>query len=99
MANLCPGQLCLNTEGSYTCRSCEAGFQVNEGGRYCEGKRASVLKKSLIFQYAAKLSQSYSGPQYKRNALGPEHDYRKSLQRLVIFHDMIYGINAGKWLL
>uniref|UniRef100_A0AAX7VKT2 Latent-transforming growth factor beta-binding protein 2 n=1 Tax=Astatotilapia calliptera TaxID=8154 RepID=A0AAX7VKT2_ASTCA len=36
VANLCPGQLCLNTEGSYTCRSCEAGFQVNEGGRYCE---------------------------------------------------------------
>uniref|UniRef100_A0A3Q4M8I5 Latent transforming growth factor beta binding protein 2 n=1 Tax=Neolamprologus brichardi TaxID=32507 RepID=A0A3Q4M8I5_NEOBR len=36
VANLCPGQLCLNTDGSYTCRSCEAGFQVNEGGRYCE---------------------------------------------------------------
>uniref|UniRef100_A0A3Q0RLU4 Latent-transforming growth factor beta-binding protein 2 n=1 Tax=Amphilophus citrinellus TaxID=61819 RepID=A0A3Q0RLU4_AMPCI len=36
VANLCPGQLCLNSEGSYTCRSCEAGFQVSEGGHYCE---------------------------------------------------------------
>ena len=42
-ANVCPGQLCLNSPGSYTCRSCGAGLQLTQDGYGCEGKsRLSV---------------------------------------------------------
>lgn len=37
-ANVCPGQLCLNSPGSYTCRSCGAGLRLTEDGYGCEGK-------------------------------------------------------------
>uniref|UniRef100_A0A8P4FWM1 Latent transforming growth factor beta binding protein 2 n=1 Tax=Dicentrarchus labrax TaxID=13489 RepID=A0A8P4FWM1_DICLA len=36
VANVCPGQLCLNSPGSYTCRSCGAGMQLSEDGYGCE---------------------------------------------------------------
>lgn len=38
VANMCPGQLCLNSPGSYSCRSCGAGLQLSEDGQGCEGK-------------------------------------------------------------
>lgn len=43
LANMCPGQLCLNTPGSYTCRSCGVGLQLSEDGYGCEGKTTSVF--------------------------------------------------------
>lgn len=42
VANMCPGQLCENTLGSYTCRSCGAGLQLSEDGYICEGKTANL---------------------------------------------------------
>ncbi|ELV09892.1 Latent-transforming growth factor beta-binding protein 2 [Tupaia chinensis] len=32
----CPAGLCLNTEGSFTCSTCESGYWVNEDGTACE---------------------------------------------------------------
>lgn len=43
VANVCPGQLCLNNPGSYTCRRCGAGLQLSEDGYGCEGKITSVF--------------------------------------------------------
>lgn len=36
-SSVCPGQMCLNTQGSYTCRSCQTGFQPSEDGHTCQG--------------------------------------------------------------
>uniref|UniRef100_A0A8C7Y609 Latent-transforming growth factor beta-binding protein 2 n=1 Tax=Oryzias sinensis TaxID=183150 RepID=A0A8C7Y609_9TELE len=35
-SSVCPGQMCLNTQGSYTCRSCQTGFQLSEDGHTCQ---------------------------------------------------------------
>lgn len=44
VANLCPGQLCLNSPGSYTCRSCGAGLRLSEGGYGCEGNLTTLTR-------------------------------------------------------
>lgn len=44
VANLCPGQLCLNSPGSYTCRSCGAGLRLSEDGYGCEGKLTTLTR-------------------------------------------------------
>lgn len=33
----CPSGLCLNTEGSYSCMACDAGYTVSRDGSTCEG--------------------------------------------------------------
>lgn len=33
----CPSGLCLNTEGSYSCMSCDTGYTVSRDGSICEG--------------------------------------------------------------
>lgn len=33
----CPSGLCLNTEGSYSCMACDAGYTVSRDGSMCEG--------------------------------------------------------------
>lgn len=48
VANMCPGQLCLNSPGSYSCRSCGAGLQLSEDGYGCEGKTTISVVKYLL---------------------------------------------------
>ena len=103
VSDVCHGQLCLNTPGSYSCRSCGAGLQLSEDGYGCEGKKKKLdvylpVKHFKLPQWRT-WYQSYGRAASYRNALDPEYDYRKSLQCSVIFPDMIYEINAVKRLL
>lgn len=34
----CANGICLNSEGSYTCENCPAGYRVSYHGELCEGK-------------------------------------------------------------
>lgn len=36
--DLCLGGVCANTEGSYTCTRCKAGYRVSQDRQRCEGK-------------------------------------------------------------
>lgn len=41
--NLCLGGVCANTEGSYTCTKCKAGYRVSHDRQRCEGKSNSTV--------------------------------------------------------
>lgn len=42
--DLCLGGVCANTEGSYSCTRCKAGYRVSEDQQRCEGEfRLSLL--------------------------------------------------------
>ncbi|KAG7247666.1 hypothetical protein CRUP_004884, partial [Coryphaenoides rupestris] len=36
VANVCPGQMCVNFLGSYACRDCGAGLRLSQDGVTCE---------------------------------------------------------------
>jgi len=36
--DLCLGGVCANTEGSYTCTRCKAGYRASQDRQRCEGK-------------------------------------------------------------
>lgn len=39
----CANGICLNSEGSYTCENCPAGYTVSYDGELCEGKSPPLL--------------------------------------------------------
>lgn len=39
----CANGICLNSEGSYTCENCPAGYKVSYDGELCEGKAPPLL--------------------------------------------------------
>lgn len=39
----CANGICLNSEGSYTCENCPAGYRVSYDGELCEGKPPPLL--------------------------------------------------------
>lgn len=90
VANLCPGQLCLNTPGSYTCRSCGAGFQLSKNSHTCEGKNVAT------FCYGKLVIKPIDG-QGKRNILALKYEQRRPLQCSVICLDMNCEISAITW--
>lgn len=47
-ADLCLGGVCANTEGSYTCTRCKAGYRVSQDRQRCEGKSTLIQDKSLL---------------------------------------------------
>lgn len=51
--DLCLGGVCANTEGSYTCTRCKAGYRVSQDRQRCEGKFQPT--KALL-----RLSKTYS---------------------------------------
>lgn len=44
----CPSGLCLNTEGSYSCMACDAGYAVSRDGSTCEGITFPGTEKRVL---------------------------------------------------
>lgn len=42
----CANGICLNSEGSYTCEHCPAGYRVSYDGELCEGKSLNELLRA-----------------------------------------------------
>lgn len=40
----CANGICLNSEGSYTCENCPAGYRVSYDGELCEGESPPLLR-------------------------------------------------------
>lgn len=44
----CPSRLCLNTEGSYSCMSCDTGYAVSRDGSMCEGIPSPGTEEGML---------------------------------------------------
>lgn len=44
----CPRGTCTNTEGSFTCVTCQPGFRASEDGQGCEGEAAFVQECAFV---------------------------------------------------
>lgn len=54
---MCLGGVCANTEGSYTCTRCKAGYRVSQDRQRCEGKFqpcSSLTKRHYLLFLALK---------------------------------------------
>uniref|UniRef100_A0A3Q1GGJ8 Latent transforming growth factor beta binding protein 2 n=1 Tax=Acanthochromis polyacanthus TaxID=80966 RepID=A0A3Q1GGJ8_9TELE len=60
VADSCPGQLCLNTPGSYTCRSCDDGFQLSKDGHNCEDMNECEDTSLCVGGHCTNTDGSYS---------------------------------------
>lgn len=46
--DLCLGGVCANTEGSYICTRCKAGYRVSQDQQRCEGKNSLQLFPAVL---------------------------------------------------
>lgn len=56
-ANFCLGGVCANTEGSYSCTRCKAGYRVSPDRQRCEGRShlLSPLNKNQLAHQCSQL--------------------------------------------
>lgn len=62
--DICPLAACINSEGSYSCMTCDSGYKVSSDRHTCEGRDlcVSVFMLKTAWNLSAKylMSKTYS---------------------------------------